>query len=182
MSADDQPPKAVRINNWGFETGREGRRGAVPLLGVFLIVVGLLLAAGQLIKGAQIGASAFFLAIGLIFVVAGLRDRNDVALYIGLLIAALSLSGLLSDAGIISGQGWGTLFLGIGFLALVPIRASAKRGWRWAAILGLLLILWGGSEVASSYYNLDIERLVGPVLLVLLGAWILTRSRGSSRL
>jgi hypothetical protein len=31
--------------------------------------------------------------------------------------------------------------------------------------------------VATSYLNIDADRLVGPVLLVLLGVWILSRSR-----
>ncbi|MGD0863270.1 MAG: hypothetical protein ABSA21_10995 [Candidatus Limnocylindrales bacterium] len=179
MSAKDQPPKAVRIDSWGFEIDRAGTRRRVSLLGVFLIVVGLLLAAGQLVKGAQIGASAIFLALGIIFLVAGLRDRNDLALYAGLFISALALSNLLTEAGLISGGGWGTLFLGVGVLALVPIRASSGRSWGWAAVIGGLLVLWGGSDVATSYLNVDTDRLVGPLLLVLLGVWILTRSRRS---
>ena len=155
----------------------QGGRATVPLLGIFLIVVGVLLVAGQLFKEAQFGTSAFFLALGIIFILAGLRDRNDVALVVGLFITAISLAGLLTEANVISGGGWGTLFLGIGFLALIPIRASTGRGWRWAAAVGCLLVFWGGGEVASGYYNIDVDRLVGPLLLVLLGAWILNRSR-----
>jgi hypothetical protein len=176
MNNNDRQPKAVRVNSWGFETGRVGRSSALPFVGVFLIVVGLLLEAGQLVSGAQIGASAFFLVLGLIFVAVGLRDHNDVGLYVGLFIAALSLANMLTEAGYISGSGWGTLFLGIGVLALVPIRASTGRGWRWTAVIGAVCALWGGSDIASNYYNLDVERLVGPLLLVLLGVWILSRS------
>jgi hypothetical protein len=176
MSERDQP-KAVRINSWGFETGREGGRATIPLFGIFLIVVGLLLAVGQLFPEAKFGTSAFFLALGIIFILAGLRDRNDVALVVGLFITALSAAGLLADAQVISGGGWGTLFLGIGFLGLIPIRASTGRGWRWAAAVGGLLVFWGGGEVASSFFKFDVDRLVGPLLLVLLGAWIVTRSR-----
>jgi hypothetical protein len=175
--SDREQPKAVRINSWGIEMGREGGRGAVPLLGVFLIVVGLLLAVGQLFKEAQFGASAFFLALGVLFVVAGLRDRNDLALVIGLFIASLALAGLLSDARIVSGDGWGILFMGIGFLGVAPIRKSTGRGWRWAAAVGCLLVFWGGGGVLSASLKLDVDRLVGPLLLVLLGAWILTHNR-----
>jgi hypothetical protein len=177
--SDQEQPKAVRINSWGFETGRDSGRRAVPLLGIFLIVVGLLLVAGQLFKELQFGASAFFLALGIIFIAAGLRDRNDVALVAGLFISAIALAGLLSDARVISGDGWGTLFLGVGFLAVGAIRASTHRGWRWATAVGFLFVFWGGGQVASGYYKVDVDRLIGPLVLVFLGAWILTHSRRS---
>jgi hypothetical protein len=61
------------------------------------------------------------------------------------------------------------------WIALIRIRSG--KGWVGATILGVLLCLWGGSGVATSYLNIDADRLVGPVLLVLLGVWILSRSR-----
>jgi hypothetical protein len=47
-------------------------------------------------------------------------------------------------------------------------------------IVGALLALWGGSQVATSYLSLDLDRLVVPVLIVLLGLYII-RMRGGSR-
>jgi hypothetical protein len=44
-------------------------------------------------------------------------------------------------------------------------------------VIGALLCLWGGSNVATSYLSFDIGRLFGPVLLVLLGLWLVTRHR-----
>ncbi len=177
MSDRYQPPKAVRINSWGFETDTPGRRSRIPLFGVFLIVFGVLLAAGQLFKGAEIGASALFLALGIVLLLVWLRDHNDAALYVGILVTALALSDLLSTAGVIHGDGWGALFLGVGVLAIVPIRAHAGRSWGWPVVLGALLCLWGGSDVATSYTNIDAGRLLGPALLVLLGIWIVSRNR-----
>lgn len=177
MSDKNQPPKAVRIDTWGFETDMPGGGRSVPLFGVFLIVFGLLLAAGQLFKGAQLGASALFLALGIILLLVWLRDHSDSALYVGVLVTALALSDLLSGAGVIHGNGWGALILGIGVLWIALIRIRSGKSWAGAAVLGALLCLWGGSGVATSYLNLDVDRLVGPVLLVLLGVWILSRSR-----
>jgi hypothetical protein len=177
MSNPEKPPKAVRVDSWGFE-GSWGTRGrGIPVAGIFLIVLGLLLAAGQLFPEAQIGASAFFLAIGLILVVTGIRDRSDLALYAGVFMSALALSDLLSGANLIHGQGWGTMFLGLGVMAIALIRSTAGRRWGWALGLGGLLALWGGSEVAAANSNIAADRLVGPMLIVLLGLYIVTRNR-----
>ena len=177
MSDKDQPPKAVRINSWGFETDMAGGRRSVPLFGIFLIVFGLLLAVGQVFKGAQLGASALFLALGIILLLVWLRDHSDLALYVGVFVTALALSDLLNGAGVVHGNGWGTLFLGVGVLLIALVRIRSGKSWAWAAILAALLCLSGGSGVATSYFNVDVDRLVWPVLLVLLGAWILFRSR-----
>ena len=177
MSDSNQPPKAVRIDSWGFDMEKPGRRRTVPLLGVFLIVFGMLLAAGQVLKAAQLGASALFLALGIILLVIWLRDRSDTALYVGIFVTALALADLLSGAEVIHGSGWGTLFLGIGLVAVAPIRAREHRNWGWPLILGGLLSLWGVSVIATSYLNVDADRFVGPALLILLGIWIVTRNR-----
>jgi hypothetical protein len=182
MSKNDQPNKAVRIDAWGFEGSwggpRRGRR--VPVLGMFLVVLGLLLVAGQLFPQAQIGASAFFLVVGALLVVTGLRDRSNIALYVGVFIVALSLADLLTGIGLIHGHGWGTFFLGVGVVGLALIRSRTGRSWGRAVIVGALVALWGGSQVATSYLSLDLDRLVVPVLIVLLGLYII-RMRGGNR-
>jgi hypothetical protein len=182
MSKNDQPNKAVRIDAWGFEGGwggtQRGRR--VPVLGIFLVVLGLLLVAGQLFPQAQIGASAFFLVVGALLVVTGLRDRSNIALYVGVFIVALSLADLLTGIGLIQGHGWGTLFLGVGIVGLALIRSRTGRTWGAALAVGALVALWGGSQVATSYLSLDLDRLVVPVLIVLLGLYII-RMRGENR-
>jgi hypothetical protein len=179
MGKPEEPPKAVRIDSWGFEGSWGGhRRGrGIPLLGIFLIVLGLLLAGGQLFPQAQFGTSAFFLAIGVILVLVGIRDRSDLALYSGVFVGALALSDLLSTSGVIEGPGWGKLFLGLGVVAVALIRFAAGRHLGWALVLGGLLALWGGSEVASSNLNFSADRLIGPLLIVLLGVYIVSRSR-----
>ena len=182
MSKNDQPNKAVRIDQWGFQGSwggtQTGRR--TPLLGIFLMVLGLLLVAGQLFPQAQIGASAFFLVVGALLVLTGLRDRSNLALYVGVFIVALSLSDLLSGVGLIHGHGWGTFFLGVGVVGLALIRSRTGRSWGWAVIVGALLALWGGIGIVTSYLSLDLDQLVVPVLIVLLGLYII-RMRGGSR-
>ena len=180
MSKQD-PPKAVRVDSWSFDGSWPASRPGVPMVGIFLIVLGLFLGAGQLFSQAQLGASAFFLAVGLVLVIVGVRDRSDLALYVGVFIMALALSDVLHSLSLIRGAGWGTLFLGLGVVAIALIRSTAGRRWGWAMGIGLLLTLWGGSDVAASYGSFPTDRLVGPLLIVLLGVYILTRGRRSRR-
>jgi hypothetical protein len=175
----NEPPKVVRINSWGFEDPLPDRpRSRVAVAGVFLIVIGVLLGAGQLFPAAQIGASAFFLAVGLVLVYIGIRDHRDLALYAGILVTALALSNVLSSAGRIQGSGWGTLFFGIAIAALALIRSSAGRRWGLMLVIGLLLTLWGGSEVAATNLNFPADRLVIPVLMVLVGVYVIVKTAG----
>jgi hypothetical protein len=181
MTNPNDLPRVVRIDPWGNEvpTPSAGRR--VPMIGIFLIVLGLLLAAGQFFNIAAVGASAFFLALGLILLASGLRDRSDLALYAGLFVTSIATSDLLSGLGVVHGGGWGMLIFGLAVVALALIRARAGRRPRAAIVIGILLAIWGGAGVAADNLNFSIDRLVGPALIVLLGLWLVTRSaRGRS--
>jgi hypothetical protein len=176
MSKHDHP-KAVRVDGWSLDGSWSGSRSGISILGIFLIVLGIFLGAGQLFHEAQTGASAFFLAVGLVLVFVGIRDRSDLALYAGVFVTALALSDLLSSLALIHGSGWSTLFLGLGVIAIALIRSSAGRRWSWTLGLGGLLALWGGADVAASNLNFPTDRLIGPMLIVLLGIYVVTRSR-----
>ena len=76
MSRQD-PPKAVRIDSWGFDGNWPASRPGIPMIGIFLIIFGLLLGAGQLFNQAAIAGSALFLALGIVLLIVGLRDRSD---------------------------------------------------------------------------------------------------------
>jgi hypothetical protein len=173
------PPRAVRVDGWSTDDRWPGSRSGIRLVGFFLIVLGLLFGAGQLFSQAQIGASGFFLAVGLVLVFVGFRDRSDLALYAGVFVSALAFANLLSATGTIHGSGWGTLFLGLGVAAVALIRSSAGRRWSWTLGFGAFLALWGGSDVFASNTGVPTDRLIGPLLIVLLGLYIVTRSTGA---
>jgi len=165
----------IATNGWSFE-GRWGtRHGGFPMLGVFLIVFGLLLIAGNFVSWAEYGTAAFFMAIGVVLIATGVRDRSDLALYAGVFMAALATASFLSAAGLIHGDGWGTLFVGAGFMAASVWRPERGIRLGWAFVLGAILAAWGGLQVAESNLSFPTGRLIGPVLIVLLGLWIVMR-------
>jgi hypothetical protein len=177
MSKQD-PPRVFRVNGWDFDSGLPARRSRVAVAGIFLICLGLLLGLGQLYPDARIGASAFFLAVGVALVAIGIRDRSNLALYAGVVVTAIALSNMLSGMGRIDGPGWGTLFLGVGVTAIALFRSTAGRRLGWTLGIGLLLVLWGGGDVVASRLQFPADRLIGPLLIVLLGLYIVSRSRG----
>ncbi len=160
---------------WGIEESG-GQSRDFPMLGLFLIVLGVLMAAGEFFQVAAIGAATFFLAIGIMLLLYWNRERSTLALYTGIFLTALSAADLLLALRLISGPGWAPLFLGIGMLTLVPIRARAGQGWGAAALLGGLLTFWGGSDVLATYLHFPLDRYVGPLLLVLLGVYLVGRA------
>jgi hypothetical protein len=176
MSDKNDPPRAVRIDSWGFETGPSRRGNNVPAFGIFLIVFGLLLGAGQLFNVAALGASALLLALGVVLIYIGLRDNSDLALFAGILFIALAVSDMATTLNLVNGSGWGRLLFGLGLLVVSPFRAHAGKGWGWPLVLGVLFASWGAVDVATSYLNFDYGRLLGPALLVLLGIWLVGRA------
>jgi hypothetical protein len=176
MSNQD-PHGVVRVNNWTYEGGwPPKRRSGISSLGLFLIVVGVLLAAGDFFPEARIGASAFFMGVGVVLIVIGMRDHNSLALYAGVFVTAIALANLVTGTGSVQGPGWGILFVGIGFVAVALIRSSAGKRWSWLLGLSLVLVLWGGAEIAASNWKLSSDRIFVPVLIVLLGLFFVTRS------
>jgi hypothetical protein len=177
MSNQD-PPKVIRVNGWDFDSGLPARRSRVAVVGIFLVCLGVLLGAGQLYPDSRIGASAFFVAVGIALVAIGVRDHSALSLYAGAFVTAIALANMLSGMGRIDGPGWGTLFLGIGVTAIALIRSTAGRRLGWALGIGLLLVFWGGGEVLANTLHFPADRLVGPLLIVLLGLYIVSRSKG----
>jgi hypothetical protein len=173
---DDSRQRVVRIDNWDFNAEWEERKRGVPILGLFLVVLGVVLALGDLVPQVHIGASAFFLGIGIIFILVWARDHNHAALYAGVLLTALNLASLLSESGAIQGPGWGMLFLGLGLIWVAAVRAARGGGRGWQLLLGGALAIWGGGEIAAYYLALKTDNLGWPILLVLLGVFIISRT------
>jgi len=149
------------------------------LPGVILIAVGATLFAVQLL---HLDADVIVVVIGLVFASA---------------FAATRRYGLLIPAGIMTGLGAGILLedvgakgepamlgLGLGFLAIYAVDAltSGARapGRWWPLIPGAIITVIAG---ASGTFGQEGARAIEqgwPILLIAVGAWLLTRRRVSS--
>jgi hypothetical protein len=174
---DKDSPRIVGNDDWTWMGRWSSQRGGFPTFGVFLIVFGLLLVAGQYFTIAEYGIAAFFLAIGAVLIVSGIRDKSDLALFLGVFIAALALSDFLTAANVIhrTDNGWGTLFVGIGWILAALWRSQWGRRPGAGFFFGIVFALWGGLQVAQSQVDFPADKLVGPVLIIVLGVWIVSR-------
>ncbi|MHB8460365.1 MAG: hypothetical protein ACYDAK_03285 [Candidatus Limnocylindrales bacterium] len=170
----------IHVLEWNWGGGRDAGRPGVPWFGVFLVVFGGLLLLQQVAPEFRAAGSLVVLAVGLAFLISWAARRRTSALYIGAIITAIALPSVLTDAGVISGDGWGTFALGIAFIAIALVRAASRGGWGWQLALGGLLTILGGSTVASHVSGFpEIGRYAWPIALVLIGvAFVL---RGTAR-
>ena len=148
------------------------------LPGVILIVIGAVLFA---IQWLHLDADVIVLVIGLVFVAA---------------YAATRRYGLLIPAGILTGLGAGILLqdfavtrepvvlgLGIGFLAIYGVegatRRSPQRARWWPLIPGAILTIIAGAGGAFGDEGGRTIQQAWPIILVVIGAWLLLRDRVS---
>jgi len=148
------------------------------LPGVILIVIGAALFA---IQWLHLDADAIVLVIGLVFVAAYAATRRY-----GLLIPASILTGLgagilLEDLGVTREPV--VLGLGLGFLAIygvdVVARRSPQRARWWPLIPGAILIAVAGAGGAFGDEGGRAIQQAWPIILVVIGAWLLLRDRVS---
>ncbi len=148
------------------------------LPGVILIVIGATLFG---IQWLHLDADVIVLVIGLIFVAAYATTRRY-----GLLIAAGILTGL--GAGILLQDFAVTrepvvLGLGVGFLAIYLVDLAARRSpqrarW-WPLIPGAILTIIAGAGGAFGDEGGRTIQQAWPIILVVIGAWLLLRDRVS---
>lgn len=169
-----RPPDAefepgVRFTTWEWGPGSD-RRPGLPWFGVFLLVFGALLLVEQLVPELQDLGSGLVLAVGLAFIVKWVVDRGTGSLYAGAIITALAAPGVVQSLGV-RADGLTTLSLGIAFLFLAVVRATAGGGVGWQATVGGLLTMLGTISALTP----SIGGLVIPALLVGLGLLLLVR-------
>jgi hypothetical protein len=173
LEGDVIEPAKVHVYGWEWnDIGGPRGRSRLPWFGIFLVVFGALLLLQQVFPSLEAAGSLLFLAVGLAFLVSWLVNRGVGSLYLGSIITALAAPGLLAAAGIAEGSGVGTLCLGIAFLFIALVRAASHGGWGWQAVLGAILVVIGGSSMATPAIN----DLVWPIVLVALGGILLVRA------
>jgi len=168
------PPERGGTRVYTWEWGREeDRRPQLPWIGIFLIVFGLLLVVDRLLPQYLTQANLLVLAAGLAFVILWMVRRGTFALYAGAFLTASAVPGLVKSLSYDVGTGFGTLCYGVALLFIAAVRASRGGGVGWQAVIGIILVALGGSELALP----DAASLVLPILLVGFGIVLLTRRR-----
>ena len=166
------PPEHGGVRAYTWEWGREeDRRPRLPWVGIFLIVYGALLLVDRLTPNYLAQANLLVLAAGLAFIILWLLRRGTFSLYAGAFLTASSVPGLIKGVGYDVGTGLGTLSYGLAFLFIALVRASRGGGIGWQAVLGVVLVALGGSELALP----DAASLVLPIVLLAFGLILLTR-------
>lgn len=168
----------TRAYSWEWsDVGGPRGRSRLPWFGIFLLVFGVLLLLRTVFPALETAGSLLFLAVGIAFLVSWLINRGVGSLYLGAIITALAAPDLLAAAGIVSGGGVGTFCLGLAFLFIAAVRAATGGGVGWQAGLGAILALIGASSIAIPGFN----DLVWPVVLVVLGVFVLMRASSGRR-
>jgi hypothetical protein len=168
------PPEAGPIRAYGWEWGREeDRRPRLPWIGIFLVIYGALLLVDRLAVQYLVASNLLVLAAGLAFLIIWLLRRGTFPLYAGAFLTASAIPGLVKSLNYDLGTGFGTLCYGLALLFVALVRATRGGGVGWQALIGVLLVALGGSELALP----DAATLVLPVLLVVFGVILLTRDR-----
>ena len=172
------PPEAGPVHAIGWEWGREeDRRPRLPWIGIFLVVYGALLLIQRLASQYLVAGNLLVLAAGLAFLIVWLLRRGTFPLYAGAFLTASAIPGLLEGLHYQLGTGFGTLCYGIALLFIGAVRMTRGGGVGWQAVIGVLLVALGGSELALP----SAADLVLPVLLVVFGLMLLTRDRSGFR-
>src|SRR5580765_5847753 len=89
----------VRVYRWDWGPD-DTRPPGLPWIGIFLLVFGGLLLLQQALPQFKDAGSVLGLAVGLAFLVKWAIDRGTGSLYLGAIITALAVPGLLNAAGI----------------------------------------------------------------------------------
>jgi hypothetical protein len=171
------PPQPGGVHVYGWQWGREeDRRPQVPWIGLFIVIVGALLLVEKLASQYLVASNLVVLAAGLTFLIVWLLRRGTFSLYAGAFLTASAVPGLVEGLGYLPGPGFGTLCYGVALLFVAIVRATRGGGVGWQALIGILLIALGGSQMAIP----TAADLVLPVLLIVLGLILLTRDRSGS--
>lgn len=171
------------------ETGKApSRRGGPWVAGVILICVGLFLLLAQYAKLEEAG-QYFLPALGVAFLAWGAATRN-----VGLLIPGGILGGIGVGAMLIEGpfahlgdEAKGGIFLlsfglGWGLITLLSAIFTPKAHW-WPLIPGGVMVVVGGALLVSGVAPgvLAVLGNIWPIILILVGLWLIVRWRETRR-
>ena len=174
-TTEPPPPEAGGTRRYEWEWGREEDRGVrLPWVGIFLVIFGALLLVDRALPQFFVASNLLVLALGLSALIVWLLRRNTFALYAGAFLTASAVPGLVRSLNYNAPNGLGTLSFGVALLFIAAVRFQRGGGVGWQALLGLVLVALGGSQLALP----NLADVLLPVALVVVGVVLLTRRRG----
>jgi hypothetical protein len=150
--------------------------GSFPWFAVLLLVLGLGLLIELLIPDLSFG-SLLILAAGLAFAAAWLWGHIVGATMPALVLIAWGLASLGRDFEVLTGDGWNTLFIGVGFLIGWGLGRYQRVRREYALIIGAVLAIIGLADV-SDRLPFDIQlAVVIPLAMIAIGVYMVWKSR-----
>jgi hypothetical protein len=172
------PPEQGPVRTYGWEWGREeDRRPKLPWIGVFLVMFGALLLIDRALPEFLTISNLLVLAAGLAFLILWLLRRGTFSLYAGAFLTASAIPGLLQSMNYPPPSGLGTVCYGAAFLLIAFVRATKGGGVGWQAVIGVILVALGTSEMALP----GLTSYILPILLLAVGVMLLTSDRSKGR-
>ena len=154
--------------------------------GVALIVLGVIALIGSLVQPKSVGL-LFLPALALAFVIWGLTSRNARLLIPGGVLGGIGVGTLLAETiykstDLVTTGGTIALFLGLGFLVIIPlerfIQTQPTQKPAWELLPGLVLVVLGiGLLVEPIRKLLTTAGKYWPIALIVLGAIFVWENR-----
>ena len=171
-----QPPKQPYTSVYSWSSS--GR--SFPWLAVLLLVLGVGLLIELFIPDLSFG-SLLILAAGVAFGAAWLLRDIVGATVPALVLTGWGLAGIASDLGILTGDGWTTLFIGIAFLIGWGLGRYQNARRDWALFLGLILGVIGLADVSDALpFDLNLAVVIA-LAMIGIGFYLIFRGRLPTR-
>lgn len=173
------PPRAYANPPREPDSARRHRPGGGVGAGLILIALGIVALFGTWFPA---GGAFLFLGLGAAFLVArALTGRSGYAVPAGILLG-FGAFVWLSDAGMLSRAGSGSIFfvcLGLGFLAVYAIAARPQAVW---PVIPAIVLIGFGALIQATTFGVPYAQFWSlaqfwPLSLVAIGAWLLLRDR-----
>lgn len=166
------PPTQPRMRVYSWSSSG----GSFPWFAVLLLALGVGLLIELLIPDLSFG-SLIILAAGLAFGAAWLYGKVLGATMPALVLTGWGLAGIGSDLGILVGDGWGTLFIGLAFLIGWGLSRYQDTRREWALWLGAILGIIGLADVSDALpFDVSLTVII-PLAMIGLGLYLVFRGR-----
>jgi hypothetical protein len=171
-SQSPPPPQQpyVRVHRWSSQAG------SFPWFAVLLLVLGVGLLIEILIPDLSFG-SLIILAAGIAFAAAWLYGHIVGATMPALVLVAWGLASVGRDFGVLAGDGWNTLLIGIAFLVGWGLGRLQGVRREYALWIGAVLGIIGLADTSDALpFDVSIAVII-PLVMIGLGVYLVWQSR-----